>query len=80
LYQRAVASFHAEPQRGVPGGSAHLDRAPAAHRWCDEAAAEKAKAGMIEIIALEIIDVPVPIHGLISSSTNIITFDVVWWQ
>jgi hypothetical protein len=25
-------------------------------------------------------DVPVPMNGLISSSTNIITFDVVWWQ
>ena len=57
MYQRAVACFHAEPHRGVPGGTKRtwIGRPPLTV-GCDEAAAEEAQAAMIEIVALEIID------------------------
>ena len=52
-----VASFHAEPQRGVPGGMARtwIGRPPLTDGQMI-AAAEKAQPAVIEIVALEIVD------------------------
>jgi hypothetical protein len=85
LYQRAVASFHAEPHRGVPGGRLRtwIGRPPLtpgemkpppkkpSPAWSKLSPWKSSTAAGV---------VPVPIHGLISSSTNMVTFDVVWWQ
>jgi hypothetical protein len=81
LYHCAVAFFHAEPQRGVPGGTARtwIGRPP---DCADEMKPppKKPRPAWSKLSpwksSMAQGEAPVPMNGLISSSTKTATFDV----
>ena len=58
LYHFAVAFFQSRPQRGVPGGTGRVRIGrPFERAGRNPGAAEEAKPGVVEIVAVEVVDV-----------------------